>query len=217
LEVNWQFGGTYRSACVLFSRWFLALLVLLPRRWRRCVPPKCQLAFNGLHGVISKKIVLFITTAMRTQISMKYCVIRFISVHSICMFILMNLNTYVIVFYVADIPTFRLRSPVMAYCMCTYFIKVFTAYKVLYTQVLPKIVQNDDFVSVVVSFVFLIGSFSCTFIPILIWLDIHRFVMYMKKWLQFQVPHNCVIIIICVWDRLSEMKQTIAKHHATVV
>jgi hypothetical protein len=35
-------------------------------RWRRYVPLKRQLTFNGLHGVISQKIVLFITTAVRT-------------------------------------------------------------------------------------------------------------------------------------------------------
>jgi hypothetical protein len=31
------------------------------------VPSKHQLTFNGLHGVISQKIVLFITTAVRTS------------------------------------------------------------------------------------------------------------------------------------------------------
>jgi hypothetical protein len=33
----------------------------------RYVPPKCRLTVNGLHGVISQKIVLFITTAVRTS------------------------------------------------------------------------------------------------------------------------------------------------------
>jgi hypothetical protein len=49
------------SACHLLSRWFLARLILRPWRWRRCVPPKRRLAFSGLHGIISQKIVLFIT------------------------------------------------------------------------------------------------------------------------------------------------------------
>jgi hypothetical protein len=43
----------------MISRWFLDLLILRPWRWRRYVLPKCQLTFNGLHGVISQKIVLF--------------------------------------------------------------------------------------------------------------------------------------------------------------
>jgi hypothetical protein len=47
------------SACHMLSRWFLARLILRPRRWRRYVPPKRRLTFNGLHGVISQKIVLF--------------------------------------------------------------------------------------------------------------------------------------------------------------
>jgi hypothetical protein len=33
----------------------------------RHVPPKRWLAFNGLHSVISQKIELFITTALRTS------------------------------------------------------------------------------------------------------------------------------------------------------
>jgi hypothetical protein len=71
LSVNWRFGGTYRlhlqgrriswardhsSACFLLSCRFLARLILGPWRWRRQVPPKRRLTFNGLHGVISKKI-----------------------------------------------------------------------------------------------------------------------------------------------------------------
>jgi hypothetical protein len=46
---------------------FLARLNLRLWRWRRCVTPKCWLIFSGLHGVISQKIVLFITTAERTS------------------------------------------------------------------------------------------------------------------------------------------------------
>jgi hypothetical protein len=36
-------------------------------KWRQHVPPKCWLTFNGLHGVITQKIELFITTAARTS------------------------------------------------------------------------------------------------------------------------------------------------------
>jgi hypothetical protein len=38
-----------------------------PWRWRRYVPPKHRLTLNGLHGVISQKMLLFITTAVRTS------------------------------------------------------------------------------------------------------------------------------------------------------
>jgi hypothetical protein len=48
------------SACHMFSRLFLARLILLSWRWRRHVPPKRWLTFNGLHGVISQKIELLI-------------------------------------------------------------------------------------------------------------------------------------------------------------
>jgi hypothetical protein len=63
LKANWRFGGTYllrlqgrrisrtrnqqSSACHLLSRWFLARLILWPWRWRRYIPPKYRLIFNG--------------------------------------------------------------------------------------------------------------------------------------------------------------------------
>jgi hypothetical protein len=47
------------SSCHLRSRWFLAHLILLPWRWRRYVPPKRRLTFNGLQGVIFQKTELF--------------------------------------------------------------------------------------------------------------------------------------------------------------
>jgi hypothetical protein len=40
---------------------------LRPWRWGWYVPPKHQLTLNGLHGVISQKMVLFITTAVKTS------------------------------------------------------------------------------------------------------------------------------------------------------
>jgi hypothetical protein len=36
------------------------------RKWRRYVPPKRRLQLNRLHGVISQKMILFITTAVKT-------------------------------------------------------------------------------------------------------------------------------------------------------
>jgi hypothetical protein len=41
-----------------FHAGYLLSLFLRPWRWRRCVPPKCQLTLKGLHGVISQKMVL---------------------------------------------------------------------------------------------------------------------------------------------------------------
>jgi hypothetical protein len=35
------------------------------------VPPKCQLTYKELHGVLSQKIELFITTTLRTSDSTK--------------------------------------------------------------------------------------------------------------------------------------------------
>jgi hypothetical protein len=75
LSVNRRIGGTYRlylqgrkiswarnqreSRCLLPTHWFLAQLFLRTWRWRRYIPPKRRLTFNGLYGVISQKIVIF--------------------------------------------------------------------------------------------------------------------------------------------------------------
>jgi hypothetical protein len=59
--------GQARLYLLPASVWFLSWLIILrPWRWRRHVPPKRQLNFNGLHGVISHKTELFIATAVRT-------------------------------------------------------------------------------------------------------------------------------------------------------
>jgi hypothetical protein len=42
-------------------------IFLRPWGWRRYVPPKRRWTLNGLHGVISQKMVLFVTTAMKTS------------------------------------------------------------------------------------------------------------------------------------------------------
>jgi hypothetical protein len=71
LKVNRRLGGTSRlhlqsrkissSACNLFSRWFLAWLILWTWRGRRHIPLKRRLTFNGLHGVISRNTELYET------------------------------------------------------------------------------------------------------------------------------------------------------------
>jgi hypothetical protein len=50
-----RFGGTYR------------LHLQGRKRWRRQVPPKRRAQLNGLHGVISQKLILFITTGVKTS------------------------------------------------------------------------------------------------------------------------------------------------------
>jgi hypothetical protein len=68
LKVNRCFGGTCRLlqetsrqqlSKVPASHWFLPWRILWPWRWRRHVPQKHRLTFNGLHYVISQNIELF--------------------------------------------------------------------------------------------------------------------------------------------------------------
>jgi hypothetical protein len=47
----------------LFSCWFLASFILIPRRWRRNITTKRELTFNALHDVIFQKLEPFVTTA----------------------------------------------------------------------------------------------------------------------------------------------------------
>jgi hypothetical protein len=49
------------------SRGIVIWFIFRSWRWRRNVPPKRRLIFNGLHGVISRTTELFTTIAMRTS------------------------------------------------------------------------------------------------------------------------------------------------------
>jgi hypothetical protein len=51
LETRVKTGGNVLSRC------FLARLILRPSRWKRYVPPKRRLTFNGLQGDISQQTV----------------------------------------------------------------------------------------------------------------------------------------------------------------
>jgi hypothetical protein len=76
-KVNRRFGGTSlpfagqkkkpSKYCHLFSHGGFLGLFFRPWRWRRCTPSKRRFTFNGLHGIVSHKIVLFINTAVRTS------------------------------------------------------------------------------------------------------------------------------------------------------
>jgi hypothetical protein len=54
-------------ACHLFSRFFHAWLILRPWRWRRHVPPKCWLTLMNCMALYPRKIILFLTTTVRTS------------------------------------------------------------------------------------------------------------------------------------------------------
>jgi hypothetical protein len=49
------------SACHLLASRVLLDIFLRPWRWRRYSPPKRRFKFSGLHGVISRKMILFRT------------------------------------------------------------------------------------------------------------------------------------------------------------
>jgi hypothetical protein len=62
-KVSRRFGETCRLQLqIRRAPWFLTKLTFRPWRWRRYVPPKCQLAFKKLYAVISQKTELLLTS-----------------------------------------------------------------------------------------------------------------------------------------------------------
>jgi hypothetical protein len=59
--------GITEPVCHLLSPWYRTRIIILPWRWWWHVPSKRRLTFNGLHGIISLKIELLLTTAVRTS------------------------------------------------------------------------------------------------------------------------------------------------------
>jgi hypothetical protein len=62
--LKWPPQGSHLPSC---QAGFLLRLFFRPWRWRRYVPPKRRLTLNGLQGDISQKMVLFITSAVRSS------------------------------------------------------------------------------------------------------------------------------------------------------
>jgi hypothetical protein len=68
LSFNRRFGGTYRLHLQGRRNGFSKPASKVASwRWRRYVPPKRRLKPNRLHGIISQKMILFITTAVKTS------------------------------------------------------------------------------------------------------------------------------------------------------
>jgi hypothetical protein len=70
-QVNRSFSRLCKQRQMLclmpVSRWFLVWFILRFWRWRLHVSSKRRLTFNGVHGVISQKTEVFMTTAVRTS------------------------------------------------------------------------------------------------------------------------------------------------------
>jgi hypothetical protein len=58
------------------SCWFLAWLIFQPGNWRRHVPPKSRLTFNGLYDVVSQKVEEFFVD--KDELFLKYTVVTII-------------------------------------------------------------------------------------------------------------------------------------------
>jgi hypothetical protein len=58
-------ASIFLATCLL--AFFFLNVFLRPWRWRRYVSPKRRLKLDGLHGVISQKMILFITSTVKTS------------------------------------------------------------------------------------------------------------------------------------------------------
>jgi hypothetical protein len=67
-----KFSRRFEGTCRLHLQNQLIWLILRPQRWRRQVPPKRSLTFNGLYSLVSQKIKFFITSAVRTPDPAKF-------------------------------------------------------------------------------------------------------------------------------------------------
>jgi hypothetical protein len=65
ISVFWDI--TPCSHCNLLSCWFLSWLIFRPCRWRRYVPLKRLLTFEGLQGVICQKMELFMLIFQKSR------------------------------------------------------------------------------------------------------------------------------------------------------
>jgi hypothetical protein len=99
LSFNRRFGGTYRLHLQGRRRYvatcfFVGLLNLFSRpwRWRRYVSPKRRLKLNGLQGVTSHKMILFITTAVKTSNPTMFYFFTKISISNLIFFIRIGSN-----------------------------------------------------------------------------------------------------------------------------
>jgi hypothetical protein len=60
-SIIWDMMPCNLLSCHLLACWFVLKLFLRSWRWRRYVPPKRWLQLNRLHGVISQKMIHFLT------------------------------------------------------------------------------------------------------------------------------------------------------------
>jgi xanthosine utilization system XapX-like protein len=103
-ESMWQLPSQALLA-TCFHAGFLLGIILRLCRWRRYVPPKLRWNFNGLHGVVSQKVVRFITTAVRT--SDPESILWFLSL--LLSFVSLQLPSYLFLFFY--VIHFQMFSP----------------------------------------------------------------------------------------------------------
>ena len=81
---------------------------------------------------------------------------------------------------------YRLLSPVMAYFIGHYLI-LMAAMVVSLNVLIPNFIIEEYFLFSVLYMLMISSGFVCIIAPVLIWMDISKFIEYNNKWNNFQV------------------------------
>ncbi|KDR21833.1 hypothetical protein L798_03480 [Zootermopsis nevadensis] len=84
-------------------------------------------------------------------------------------------------------PTFRVLSLVMAYSVCIHIWVLIMAYFNACDILLKLLERRGDFLTHIFSALYMNALVFSGCLPVLMWLDCHKFVTYMDEWIRFQV------------------------------
>jgi hypothetical protein len=87
----------------------------------------------------------------------------------------------------ADIPRWRLVSPVVAYSVCYYVVTTIATFLIFCRVAVDLYFRQNDFLSATILTSLVLATLMCLYTPLLCWMDIKRTVLYLEDWIQFQV------------------------------
>ena len=92
--------------------------------------------------------------------------------------------------FIPDVPRYRAFSPVFIYSLCLYVVVNIMSFLSARDSVLNLFKKDDNFSDSIHNSVLIVMLVSCSGVPVLLWIDCPKFVLYLHKWGQFQVGRN---------------------------
>jgi len=99
-------------------------------------------------------------------------------------------------YFTADIPTFRVLSPLMAYSVWLYIWLLVLAYFNAGDILFKLFEKNDDFLAYTFNALLLDAVVVSCCLPVLLWLDCPKYVRYLNRWAGFQVTYINISLMI---------------------